>query len=235
MNNLEILYDHYKETCIIAKDNEKARNRLFIIVSIVISMLFLFSYDNNSIIGLIKSWVKDNYGCDLLFSSNIIQAILWILLFFITLRYLGLNSSLDKSYNYIHNLEKKINNQSGYGIIDREGDDYLNNYPVLNNITYYMYRVIVPIVYYFVTILKLKLEYRAQQELNIAMIFQIVLGIFCIILIVTYLIENVIDIVNDLIKKYKKNNNQKCKNNLKLKKNNKIIYKKTGDKNKTKT
>lgn len=218
MKELDILYDHYKETCAISRENEKIRNKLFIIVCIIVGLLFMFSYDNNSIIGLMQSWVKGNYNCDLLFSSNIIQAVLWIILFFSTLRYLGLNINLDRSYIYIHQLEEQINKVSSMPIITREGKNYLNNYPVLNNITYYMYRIIVPIIYYFVIVQKLKLEYIAQQGVNISVIFQIILGILCIILIVTYLIENIIDIVTDILKQYKKSKRTKIKKKIKAKK-----------------
>lgn len=224
MEELEILYDHYKETCTISRENEKTRNKLFIIVCVIIGLLFMFSYDNNSIVGLIQSWFKGNYNCDLLFSSNIIQAVLWIVLLFSTLRYLGLNINLDRSYSYIHQLEKRINKISSNPIITREGESYLRNYPVLNNITYYMYRVVIPIIYNFVIIYKLKLEYIAQQEISIFVIFQTIIGILCIALLLTYLIENIVEIITDIINKYKKSKKTKIKNNKKI-----------GDKNKKKT
>lgn len=201
MKRVEILYDHYKESCELAKKNEVTRNKLFILVCILLGLLFLFSYDQNSMLGLIQSWISENYNCDLMFSSNIIQAILWIVLFIFTLRYLGLNINLDRSYSYIHKLEDEINEEETKITVTREGKSYLNNYSVLNNITYYSYRVILPIIYYFTIIFKLKLEYNAQGGVNIPIIFQFILGILCNILIVTYLIENIIDIVNDIIER----------------------------------
>ncbi len=216
MEELEILYDHYKETCTISRENEKTRNKLFIIVCVIIGLLFMFSYDNNSVVGLIQSWFKGNYNCDLLFSSNIIQAVLWIVLLFSTLRYLGLNINLDRSYSYIHQLEERINKISSNPIITREGESYLRNYPVLNNITYYMYRVVIPIIYNFVIIYKLKLEYIAQQEISIFVIFQTIIGILCIALLLTYLIENIVEIITDIINKYKKGKKTKIKNNKKI-------------------
>lgn len=201
MERIEILYDHYKESCELARKNEVTRNKLFIVLCILLGLLFLFSYDSNSILGLIQSWIRGSYNCDLMFSSNIIQAILWIVLFIVTLRYLGLNINLDRSYSYIHKLENEINEEGTKITVTREGKSYLNNYPILNNITYYSYRVILPIIYYCTVILKLKLEYYAQWSINIPIIFQITLGILCNILIVTYLIENIIDIVNDIIER----------------------------------
>lgn len=211
MEKLELLYDHYKETCEIARENEKIRNRMFIIVCLIIGLLFLFSYDSNSIIGLIQSWFQGNYNCDLMFSSNIIQAILWIILLIITLRYLGININLDRSYVYISNLEEKINKISKNDIITREGFSYLNNYPILNNITYFLYRIVFPIIYIIVIIIKLRLEYIAQSGVNNSLIFQSVLGIFCSILIVAYLVENIKDIIDDVIEKNKVQKNIKAK------------------------
>lgn len=196
MERIEILYDHYKESCELARKNEKRRDNLFIIVCVLIGLLFLFSYDKNSVIGLIQSWIKTNYDYDLTFSSNIIQAILWIVLFIFTLHYLGLNINLDRSYNYIHKLENEINAEIFRETITREGTSYLNNYPILNNITYISYRIILPIIYYFIILIKLKLEYIAQGGINFFVLFQIILGIFCIILIIVYLIENIIDMLS---------------------------------------
>ena len=203
MKRIEILYDHYKESCELTKKNEFTRNKLFIIVCILLSLLFLFSYDHNSMLGLIQSWISGNYNCNLMFSSNVIQAILWILLFIFTLRYLGLNINLDKSYRYIHKLENEINKEVKKETITREGKNYLNNYPILNNITYYSYRVVLPVIYFVIIIFKLKLEYVAQGGFNISIFFQILLGILCNILITTYFIENIIDIVKDIIKRQK--------------------------------
>lgn len=198
MTRIELLYDHYKESCELARNNEIKRNRFFILVCVLLGLLFFFSYDQNSILGLIQSWISGNYNCNLMFSSNVIQAILWILLFLLTLRYLGLNINLDRNYNYIHKLEDEINKEEKKETITREGKDYLNNYPALNNITYYSYRIILPIIYFFIIIIKLKLECVAQGGFNISIFFQILLGILCIILITAYLIENIIDIVNDV-------------------------------------
>lgn len=203
MKRVEILYDHYKESCKLAKNNEITRNKLFILVCTLLGLLFLFSYDQNSMLGLIQSWISGNYNCNLMFSSNIIQAILWIFLFLFTLRYLGLNINLDKDYSYIHKLEKEINKEEKRETITREGKNYLNNYPVLNNITYYSYRVVLPIIYFVIIIFKLRLEYTAQGGFNISILFQILLGVLCNILVATYLIENIIDIFKSIMKKRK--------------------------------
>lgn len=202
MDNIDILYDHYKETCSIVKKNEEKRNKLFIIVCILLGSLFLFSYDSNSIIGLLQSWFKGNYNCDLMFSSNVIQAFLWILLFIFTLRYFGLNINIDRNYSYIHNLENNINLCATKEIITREGKSYLKEYPALNNITYYSYRVVLPFIYYCIVANKIILEYSIQG-INQSVIFQTILGVLCNILVATYLVENMIDIVRDTIERRK--------------------------------
>lgn len=221
MECIEILYDHYKESCEIARKNEERRNKLFIIVCVLIGLLFLFSYAPDSILGLMQSWLKENYKCDLMFSSNIIQAILWVILFIFTLRYLGLNINLDRNYSYIHQLENKINKEGKLNIT-REGKSYLKDYPVLNNVTYYSYRIALPFIYFCIIVLKLNLEYISQGGINICLSFQVVLGMLCNVLIVTYLIENVIDIVEDEINKFK----EKYKNHMKNSKRKSKIRKK---------
>ena len=82
MKRIEILYDHYKESCELAKKNEIIRNKLFIVVCILLGLLFLFSYDPKGILGLIQSWISGNYNCNLMFSSNILDTSIY---FYITL------------------------------------------------------------------------------------------------------------------------------------------------------
>ena len=55
MERIEILYDHYKESCELARKNEVTRNKLFIVLCILLGLLLLFSYDSNSILGLNQS------------------------------------------------------------------------------------------------------------------------------------------------------------------------------------
>lgn len=81
MERIEVLYDHYKETCSIVRTWEDERNKLFLKVWLLTGALFLFSVDKDSIMGMLQSWFKDSFKTDLMFSSAVIQFVIWVLLF----------------------------------------------------------------------------------------------------------------------------------------------------------
>ncbi|MBE6022894.1 MAG: hypothetical protein E7231_06625 [Cellulosilyticum sp.] len=198
MGRLELLYDHYKETCEIVRSWEKNRNSLFIRVWIFMGILFLFSIDKDSLMGILQAWSKSTYDCDIMFSSSIIQVVLWIILLIYTLRYYGININIDKKYDYIHKLEDQINTIE-MDSITREGKSYLNNYPCLNNITYYSYRVIIPIIYSICIGIKLYLEFKSQDVLTV-MIFQGTIGGLCFCVNIVFLVESIVDMGSSLWK-----------------------------------
>ncbi len=193
MDNKEVLYNHYIETCSNAKNNEEKRNKLFIAIGVIIGVLIMFSTQENSTMIIIQQVLDEKYGCDLLFSSSIIQTVLSFILLFCTLRYCTINISLDKEYEYIHSLEENINKEFKQNIINREGEMYLNHYPLVQNMMYYIYKCVMPILYIFIITIKVVNDISCKY-----VFWQIILEIFCDIIITVYFFENTKYIVKDI-------------------------------------
>lgn len=193
MDKKEVLYTHYVETCSNAKRSEEKRNKLFIAIGVIIGVLILFSTQENSVMKIIQQVLYEKYGCDILFPASVIQTIISFALLFCTLRYCTINVSLDREYEYIHSLEEKINKEFNQDIINREGKMYLNNYPIVQNMMYYMYRGIVPILYIFIITIKFINDISCKCSF-----WQILLEIICDTVIVMYFYENMKYIVRDI-------------------------------------
>lgn len=196
MNNNEIFYNNYVETCNIAKINEEKRDKLFINICIVLGILFLFSYESNSILQLINSWMLNTFNCNIVFSTNIIQIVAWIILLIISLKYFSLNINIDRCYDYIHSMENKLNKITHNTFFSREGNSYLKKYPLTLNFAYYLYKIVFPIIYIFVVSIKLAIDFTNNFNF-----MQIILAIICDALASIYLFENLMYIINDLKKK----------------------------------
>ena len=146
MNEIDILYDHYKDTIVEIKNKEKKRNKLFIIVLIHIFILFLITLRPDSASQTISDFIMEKWGTGLYFSINTVQAFFMISLIYCVIRYYQINIQIDKNYPYVHKLEKELSTKLGESI-QREGKNYLKEYPKTQDIVYYCYKYIFPVLF----------------------------------------------------------------------------------------
>ena len=157
MNNTEILYDHYKETINETKRQENKRNKLFIIVLIHILALFLISFRPESMCNAISNLLMERWKIGFYFSINTVQIVLMISLLYCVIRYYQINIQIDKTYPYIHKIEEELSKQISKNF-EREGKNYLNQYPKTQNIVYYSYKYIFPVLFIIALIYRLILN-----------------------------------------------------------------------------
>lgn len=205
MEKEEIVYDHYKETCDICRNHEKDRNRLFTIVCILLTVLFLLMFAEENVVEILHTWTKEKYNFDFNLSVGTIQSLIWILLLYFSIRYYQQCIRIEKLYQYVHELEKRISNELNFDIM-REGMNYLQKYPWVLNFIWIIYTVIFPVLYFIliVTIICIELCTRAW-EWNLCI--HILLGICDCTLTLLYVIFLHEDIIKKLFQnksKYKK-------------------------------
>ncbi len=184
MGKEDIIYDHYKETCKLCRNNEKDRNKLFIIVCILLTLLFLFIVAETSIAGMLYAWIKDKYDYDLTLSVETIQSLVWILLLYFTIRYYQQCIGIERLYQYIHSMEEKLSKELNFDIT-REGKSYLQEYPWVLNFIWFIYTIFFPSLYLFLILIKIGIEiYRSVWSWNFYL--HIVLAVCDIILTVLF-------------------------------------------------
>lgn len=154
MSNTEILYDHYKETINETKKQESKRNKLFIIILIHIFILFLISFRPESMCNTISDLLMEQWKVGFYFSINTVQVVVMISMLYCVVRYYQINIQIDRTYPYIHKLEEELTSQIGKNI-EREGKNYLSQYPRTQNIVYYSYKYIFPVLFIFALIYRL--------------------------------------------------------------------------------
>lgn len=142
--NLEIAYDHYKETVQYLKEDLKKRDKVLSILLILICFYFFIELKTNETIDVanlvIQSKIKINYkfNYDILIIANL------LFVFIIELKYFQLCTYIERQYEYISRLENIINSIIGSNIVTREGFSYLNEYPLLPAFVHRIYNYFLP-------------------------------------------------------------------------------------------
>lgn len=184
MKKEDIIYDHYKDTCEICRNMEKDRNKLFIYVCSLLTLLFLFIISETNVTGVFYSWVKQNYAYDLALSVDTIQSFVWIILLYFTIRYYQECICIERIYTYIHNLETRISIELEFEI-NREGENYLHFYPKISNFIWSLYTIIFPTLYIALITIKIIVEIL-NGVFSINMCLHILIYIFNAILTFLY-------------------------------------------------
>lgn len=185
MDKTELLYDHYKETFSRIKESLNDRNHFFVMVFIVIAIQFLFATSSDTISAVIVSLIQEKYKIDISAQMSIIQSLLWLILLYLTMRYYQINVYIERQYNYIHSLEKDIAKEADVKF-DREGGDYLSNYPKINSFMDILYKWIFPIIYCLIICYKIIIEYIVSK-FSLLLILNTILFASCFVLTILYL------------------------------------------------
>lgn len=146
MEHIDIFYDHYKDTVTLMKDAQRDRDRFFVVVCILLSLLFVFNLDPQSTLSTFQQVAKNQWGVVSIPETNILRTLLWGLLLYYTIRYIQRNIYSERLTSYIHKIEGHFQSNTELPIC-REGYDYLSEYPKVLDLIYYFYTIIFPILY----------------------------------------------------------------------------------------
>ena len=160
MDKTSLLYDHYKETNAQSKSMQDKRGRLFIIVCIELTLLFLFIINPMETFNSISEWIKENLGFQLTLSTIIVQALLWFITLFTIIRYYQANIYIQRLYEYLNIMESEISSDiSVKKIFNRDGDYYNNKYPMVLTMIDHFYKWVFPIALCLIVGFKIAFEW----------------------------------------------------------------------------
>lgn len=159
METLDLIYDHYKDTFTIITKQIKQRNKKFVFIFIIAFVFLLFTFNPDGYGNLIFGYIKEQYSIDLTGYFSVIQTFLWVILLYETLRYSQSIIYIEREYQYIASLEEKISQIISY-TINRESQDYSDNYSVITNYSNIIYKYLFPSFSIIVVTLKIISEYK---------------------------------------------------------------------------
>ena len=183
MDNLELFYDHYKETFVVISEQIKQRDKKFVFVFILLFILLLLTFNPIEYSNIIFGFINNQYSIDLSNQFSVLQTFLWLALFYETLRYSQSIVYIEREYKYIDYLEKIITKISKE-TLDREGGNYSKHYKPISIFTNSCYKYFFPLFSLTVAILKIKSEYSVQNMLCFLIIDTIIFIVYFILWIV---------------------------------------------------
>lgn len=180
MDKTNILYDHYKDTFLLQKDNEKSRNKLFIALCICILILMLMIIYPNNIYENIQELFIAKLGISINFELKVLEAFNWFIISYLTIRYYQINANIEKNYKYIHHIENELEKKHKLPIY-REGRNYLDQYPMFLEFSYTFYKYVFPILFSLCIITKVIIN--IINKLSLPFLIISILATICLIII----------------------------------------------------
>lgn len=189
METLDVLYDHYKETFSLSKEAQGRRNKSFLVLCILEAFSFLILIRPEKAFKLILDGINLELDSTLQISNTIIQTLLWLLIAYVMIRYIQDVLYVERQYMYLNKLEKEISNNMTVNIFSREGDHYLHNYPMVLNFIDLFYKMLMPIFFGVINIVRIYKEWKSVKGITIAIIADTVLCVAILIIIWFYFFE----------------------------------------------
>lgn len=186
MEKNEILYDHYKDTVSNTKAEETKRNKLFIVILLHITILFLLLNNPDDIYNTISELLENALNIKLYFSLNVIRIVLMISVLYCTMRYFQINNHIDRTYKYISKIEDCIS-KNVQEPIEREGKNYLKDYPILLDIIYWGYKYLFPVLY----IIAIWIFVILNKTVGLVKVFEVIITLAITIINIFYIYGNV--------------------------------------------
>ena len=87
MDNIDFLYDHYKDTYALSKQSQGHRNKLFVYLCVLEALSFLFLIRPDTALEVFAAGINAHFDTGLVFGNVILQTLLWILIAYVTVRY----------------------------------------------------------------------------------------------------------------------------------------------------
>ncbi len=186
MEKIDILYDHYKESNSLNKEAQQDRGKYLKYLCLFIFINFIFLLYPNEVTNIINQILDKQYSATTTITYIIFQASLWALITYTLIQYLHKNIYIERQYLYLRTIEKEIGKIIGNNVFNREGDNYLENYPLILDILDMFYKWILPMLIIAVNGCKIYFEFVNNVCLFLK-IFDSICFCFILLLIVLYL------------------------------------------------
>ena len=165
MNELELLYDHYKETDELRRNAQSKRDKSFLCVCILEAFSFFLLIKPQETLVIFCDSINRQFEINISLGLGVLQTLLWILVIYVTIRYIQSILCVERLYLYQDKLEKKLSKEIRK-TISREGDSYTENYPMVSNFIELFYKMFCPILFLMINSVHIYREWIQTPQVN---------------------------------------------------------------------
>lgn len=197
----QILYDHYKDTFAYLREYLKRRDKLFSLVVVVLTMMFLQITSLVDSTKLASKYISIKLGFTISLSRDFFDSLLWFVLFSFVLKYYQATILIERQYDYIHKIEEHLTTCLKKKLIYREGSAYLKNYPLFSSWAHFVYTKIFPLLLIIVVLVKIISEIKVCERIEISILLNVM---FAIMILISVLLStsNILEKVIYRLKKF---------------------------------
>lgn len=184
LEKLQILSAHYSETYAFLQVAVKKRDKLFVIVLILMVVLSVFASAPDPW----KEWVNTlvvstasemNPTSDTLFDIHLIATLLWFALLAVGHTYFQTVLHIQRQYEYVYTLEDKLNPVFGGVAFTREGDHYTQHSKEFSKWTKIIFWAVTPfILFLFIIFWVIAYYFQFQPNWFYGIVNGGILGLF---------------------------------------------------------
>lgn len=189
MDEVELLYDHYKESFSLSKEAQAQRNKDFIWLCILQALAFFAVIRPEQAFGLILDGINSKLDMTLSLGNSVIQTLLWTLNTYVMIRYIQNALYVERQYVYLKQLEEKLTVQCPNSIFTRESSHYKKNYPMVLNFIDLFYKMLMPILFAVINTVHIHKEWVSLQKITLALVCDMLLYIAIFVITWFYFFE----------------------------------------------
>lgn len=184
-DTLQILHDHYKDTFSHIQQYLKLRDKLFLLILGIITLMLFQVYSPAQSGEAVSQFITKHLELKSPIDIEFFSSLIWFALLSLVVRYFQTVVHIERQYSYIHNLEDILSPYFENKAFTREGKAYLTNYPLFSNWAWILYTVIFPILLSIVVVVKIVGEIQSVER--ISWLLGINISIFLCVVISTLL------------------------------------------------
>ena len=165
-------------------DAQVRRNRGFVALCIMEALSFWILIRPEIAYELIRNSINGELEMALQLSNTVIQTLIWLLISYVMIRYVQDTLYVERQYSYLGQLEQEISNIINVSAFKRESDHYLDNYPIVLNLVDLFYKMLMPIFFTVINVVRILKEWKVSNGVSIA--FKCDFVLFIAISIITW-------------------------------------------------
>jgi len=186
--NLQLLHDHYKDTFFYIQEYIKLRDRLFLFILIMVTLMFFQVYSPSESGEAVSQFITKKLELKSPIDITFIGSIIWFGLLSLVVRYFQTVVHIERQYKYIHQIEEQLSVEYANKAFTREGKSYLNDYPLFSRWAWILYTIVFPALLIVLVIVKIVGEICQTGSSSLFLSVNVAIALFIVLSILFYLL-----------------------------------------------
>lgn len=184
----QLLYDHYKDTFFYIQEYLKFRDRLFLFILVVVTLMLFQVYSPSESGEAVSQFITKKLELKSPIDITFIGSIIWFGLLCLVVRYFQTVVHIERQYKYIHQIEEQLSAEYANKVFTREGKSYLNDYPLFSSWAWILYTIVFPALLVVLVIVKIAGEIWQAGSISLLISVNVAIALFIVLSTLFYLL-----------------------------------------------